>query len=278
MSKRVKKEILPFIVAIVMLFLLVGALVYTILYKPKGNTVKTNENTLTAEDVLVDNKNVTCGNYNIAELSEKAKKVKLSYEILDDYNFGQATVVDSGEGDKVENSKGYALRIKASGLSDKYYIRINNQTINTTNDYYKNDIDNKGYVYDDSYNIETQLLNVKVLINDEECKNVVLREFEITLPRLNPLMVGGLCETDEYKDREICSPYVFDNDSNATKMEKLQKESEKVEKEKKEGKQSEEKIEKNKKWIRIIVVACVLIVITVAGVIVMKGSKKHEKK
>lgn len=278
MSKRVKKEILPFIVAIIMLFLLVGALVYTILYKPKGKDTKINENTLTAEDVLVDNKNTTCGSYDITKLSEDAKQVKLSYEIVDDYNFGPSIVIDAGEGEDMENSYGYALKIKASGLSDKYYLRIDNKTTKQTNDYYKNDIDSRGYVYFDTYNIDLQLLDVKVLINDDECKNIVLREFEITLPRMNPLIIGGLCETDEYKDREVCSPYVFDNESESTKVDKLMTEKEKVEKEKKNKEQAKEKTEKNKKWLRIIIVACVLIVITVAGVIVMKGSKKHEKK
>lgn len=278
MSKRVKKEILPFIVAIIMLFLLIGALIYTILYKPKANNKVVSENTLKTEDILVDNKNTTCGSFDITKLSEDAKKVKLSYEILNDYNFGPAMVIDSGEGDDLQNAKGHALRIKIDGLDDTFYIRVNNKTLNKTNDYYKKDIDYRGYIYDDIYNIETQLLDIKVLINDEECKNIVLREFEVTLPRLNPLLVGGLCETDEYKEKEICAPYIFDNESLETKYDKLEKEKATVEKEKKEKDDSQEKKEKNKKWIRIIVVACVLIVITVAGVIVMKGSKKHEKK
>ena len=95
---------------------------------------------------------------------------------------------------------------------------------------------------------------------------------------MNPLIIGGLCETDEYKNKEVCSPYIFYNDSKSTKYDELKKEYEKVEKEKKNKEQAKEKTEKNKKWLRIIIVACVLIVITVAGVIVMKGSKKHEKK
>ena len=134
MSKRVKKEILPFIVAVVMLILLIGALIYTILYKPKTNNVTKSENTLTAEEVLVNNTSNTCGNYNIANLSEEAKKVKLSYEIIDDYSYGTVTIVDSGNGDDLQNAKGYALRIKVTDLTNDMYIRINNKTTNTTND------------------------------------------------------------------------------------------------------------------------------------------------
>ena len=278
MSKRVKKEILPFIVAVVMLILLIGALIYTILYKPKTNNVTKSENTLTAEEVLVNNTSNTCGNYNIANLSEEAKKVKLSYEIIDDYSYGTVTIVDSGNGDDLQNAKGYALRIKVTDLTNDMYIRINNKTTNTTNDYYKADIDNKGFVYDDGYNIELQLLDVKIMIKNEECKNIVLREFETTLPRYNQLAKAGLCTTDEYKDKDVCSTYIFNDDSYETQLDKLNKEKEKVEKETTSKNKKNEETEKNKKWIRIIVVACVLIVITVAGVIVMKGSKKHEKK
>ena len=278
MSKRIKKETLPFIVAIIMLILLICALVYTILYKPKDNKKAQGENTLTVEDIIVDNKSTTCGNYNISDLANQAKKVQLSYEVLDDYNFGPATVVDSGEGDEQQNAKGYALKIKASGLTDDMYIKINNKTLDTTTDYYKADIDKTGYVYNDTYNIDLQLLDVKVLINNDECKNIVLREFEVTLPKLNYLVIGGLCEEDAYKGRDVCKPYIFDNDSSETRIEKLKKEKEVVEKEEKEKKEKEDKQIKNNKWIRIVIIASTLIIIAVASVVVMKGSKKHEKK
>ena len=278
MSKRVKKETLPFIVAILMLFLLIGALVYTILYKPKENVKVINESTLTTEDLVVNNKATACGDYDIAKLSEDAKGIKISYEVLDNISTGAAMVIDAGNTeDEYVNTYGYGLRIKISGLSDNMFIRIKNRTLNTTNDYYKNDIDNRGYIYDDTYNLSLQYLDIKVLINDENCKDIILREFETTLPKFNELLRGGVCTTDEYKDRDICKPYIFNDDSYETQLKNINKEVEKVEKEKKTKEEKKDE-EKGKKWIVIVIVAIIAIVVTVAGVIVMKGSKKHEKK
>ena len=285
MSNKVKKDYLPLGIAILMLILLIGALTYTILYKPNKPINKNEQNTLSAEDVLVNNPTTTCGQYDIPKLTEEAKNVKLVYEVLDDFNTGPAQSVDhdlNGDGvvdeNDITNVYGYALRIKVTGLTDDMYLRVTNKTLNTINDYYKQDIDNKGYVFDEDYNLDLLYLDVKVLINNDECKSIVIREFETVLPRFNELRRAGLCTTDEYKDKDLCAPYIFDNDTYETQITKLEKEKEKVEKEKKEKEDKEAKDKSNKNITLIIVGVVAVIAVVATGVIVMKGSNKHEKK
>ena len=86
-KKPFDKTYISLTFAFIILALLVGALVYTIIQKPKDKPAITDTNTIIIEDLVVNEKSNICSNDEINKLKEGAKKITAMYEEIADYVF-----------------------------------------------------------------------------------------------------------------------------------------------------------------------------------------------
>ena len=274
-NKVLKREVIPLIIAVTILVILVLALVYTIIYKPKNKNVGGIENTLVAEDISVGNANYVCDGKDIEKLKEDASKVVFAYEVLDNYFIGKAENPDAAPDDPnsgIKDVYGVALRVKMYGITDDIVVKVYDDLTKETNEYRKSDMGKNDYAkYEKTENSEQAKLTVRIYVNDDNCSSILLREFEITLPRYNTLSELDTCHEEQNKNRDVCSKFVFNSNSYKEDRELLNKEVKSNDNNKKQGNAKDEK----NNTVVFIIVGIIIVVAVGAGVVVMKGRRKH---
>ena len=270
-KKGLKREFIPLILASTILIVLVGALIYTIASKPASNETKKLENTLITDEISVGNANYVCEGKDINKIKDEASKIYVTYEDLDNYYLGKESNPDVFDAE-LEDVYGDALRVKFFGITENLYLKIvdENEIDHTNFELYKEDVTKDGFAkYEKVYLSEQSTVNVKVYVDDDKCKNILLREFNITLPRMNTLYKNELCEEKANKDKDVCKKYVFNDNSYEEDVKELTKDSKNKSEDNKDSKE-------DKKVSPIIYVIVVIMVIGLVGVVFMKGRKKHE--
>ena len=134
-TKLFRREYIPLVIAFLVLVLLIVALVFTIMNKPKQEEPKKRtENTLRTEEISVGDLSDECEGYDITKLSEEAKNVSLVYEVIDDYYRGQMYCLSkdvNGDGivtlDDLCDDIGYALKMKINGLTHNLKVIVTNE-------------------------------------------------------------------------------------------------------------------------------------------------------
>ena len=272
-KKSIKREMIPLIIAVTILLVLVIALIYTIFNKPKDNQTKNNENSLVVEEVSIGNANYVCEGKDINKLKEDASKVYVTYEELDHYYLGKDENPDVvSDNDTMEEVYGDALRVKVFGITDGIFVKIKdeNEEEKQNVELYKEDVTKDSFAkYEKTFLSSQSKINVRIYVDDENCKNILLREFNITLPRYNPLSTNELCELESNKGIDACKKYVFNDNDYDDDLKEITKERKEYPNSTKEEKKDSNK--SNGIWF----VIGGIIVIGIVGVIYMKGMKKN---
>ncbi|MCR4580902.1 MAG: hypothetical protein K5666_00075 [Bacilli bacterium] len=274
-NKKTTKEFIPLVIASTILLLLIVALVYTIVYKPKISIKGNIENSLKTDELAIGNVTYVCEGKDVNKLKEEANNIVVAYEELDNYFLGKVENMDADPDDPdggLKDAYGLALRTKFYGITDDIYIKVNNITLDEQVTLKKSDVTKDGYAkYDKINNLQQNKVNVKVYINDDNCSNVLLREFEVTLPRYNTLIDLPVCAKDEYKNTETCNKFVFNSNSYKEDLEISKKEVSKVEK------KNESNKDKKNSSVGYIIAIAVIVIVVVISVMLLKGRMKHEK-
>lgn len=285
-KKIFRREYIPLVIAGLVLVLLIVALVFTILNKPKKEETKKVE----PPAAVVDEKSIpanSCSGETYDELLEKVNAISAEYSINDHYDFGCAfssldelpeDFTSYENMDCEEHSIGYALDVYLRNIPENVYVVVTNDQDKEVA-YYSNDDGNQSSVVWSQP--ETTFLRVytfKVYSKIDDCNNKLVREFEMTLPRWNETSKTDLCLQDEYKDTEVCERFIMEPYDINKDMNRSKKVIAKVEKQREEEKKEKESEEKSKKTIIICVIAIVVVVVVGIVFVLMKGRKKNEKK
>lgn len=284
-NQILKREYIPLVIAGLVLVLLIVALVFTIINKPKKveSPITYKSETPTIDEKVVPSN--TCSGEEYDKLKEEVKNIEARYVVNDHYDFGCAfSTLDELPDDpnaetcsEDEHSYGYALDVYLSNIPEKARVVVTNDQDDSIY-VYENNNGEDSYVWSQPETTFLRVYNFKVYSNAESCNDKLLREFNITLPRWNEVSKTDLCITDEYKDTDVCQRFVFDKYDLNKDYEKSKKIIEKVEKKKQEDKKEKEEEKKS----NVIIIICVIAIIVVLGVgivfVLMKGRKKHEKK
>ncbi len=279
-----KREYIPVIIAVLILGLLIAALVYTIMYKPKDKEKYYEENSLKTEEIVVDIDNTICNEEISKQVAQDAANVKVRYEQINDYYFGKTDELETdlnGDGELGEiDSYGYALKVIIEGVTENVYVKLENDLDYNVQTFHASDIKDGVISFDQTENAYVRTYNLKVYSANQECGEVLFREFTFKLPRLNDLRNLRMCE--EFPDMETCTPFVFEEDEyklhEAFKKEVDKRTNEKEAERIKEGeKKAQEtivdKVVNNKVYL-IIGIAVVVVIVVGVVVIVIKRRKK----
>ena len=276
-----KREYIPVIIAILILGLLITALVYTIMYKPKDKEKYYEENSLPVDEVIVDVSNTICNKDIHEAIVKDASNLKVKYEVIPDYYFGKAMELETdlnGDGELTEtDTYGPALKVVFEGLTDNIFVKLEND-LDYEQKTIKNSDANEGtYSFDQTENAYVRTYNVKVFSARSECGEVLYREFTFRLPRLNELRDLTMCE--KFPDMDTCKSFVFVESEYELFKEYKNEVDTRLREEKEQKKKEEEKqdssinnILKNK--VVIIVAAVVLVVIVGCVVVIVMKRRK----
>ena len=279
-KKPFDKTYIPLTFAFIILALLVGALVYTIIQKPKDKPVMNETNTLQIEEVVVDNKNSTiCTNDEIKRLTEEAKKITAKYEEIDDFYYGEGVDLNSEDGHAVP-IYGYALRMTLENISDDFSVIINNSVDDKQMVYTSFE---NGYIqWDEGDTFFIRTYFVDIYSNTDSCNGVKIRSFDFAVPKWNEISKFDICRLDNWKDKEICKHFTYDERSLAEKQsdthDEAIKEGKKLYKEKEQENENVIiKTLKNRTFIIIAIIVGIIVVGVIIVLLVMKGRKNNEK-
>ena len=277
-SNIFKREYIPVVIAILILGLLITALVYTIMYKPKDKDAFNEENSVSIEEIIVDVGHTTCNDEIHNNIVKDASNLNIKYEIIKNYPNGKEIELEydtNGDGVLGEiDSYIPALKIIIEGITDNIYVKLTND-IDTDEATYKKENTNNGVV--DFVQIDNAFIrtyDVKVYSANEECGDLLYREFTFILPRVNELIKMPMCES--YPDMDSCKLFIYD-ESSTSMIKQYNKEKEEKLKEIEENKNKEEKksiidcIKDNKVYI---IAGGLLIVLVVVGIVVIVKKRR----
>lgn len=277
-KKPFDKTYIPLTFAIILLVLLLGALVYVILTKPKDKPVINDTNTLQVEDVVIDNKNTVCSNDELKALTEEAKKITAKYEEIDDFYFGEGYDLNSETEEKTK-IYGYALRMTLEHISPNLQLVVSNDLNDKQLTYYE--LENDYVQWDEGDTFDLRQYYVDVYANTETCKGVKVRSFDFVIPKWNEISKLDICKLDNWKEKEICKHFTYDERTLAEKLndsnQEAVKEGKKIQQENKKNENIITKVINNKTIIIIAVVVGIIGVVILITILVMKGRKKDEK-
>ena len=288
-KKIFRREYIPLVIAFLVLVLLIVALVFTIINKPKKDEKKDDKlYVVNVQDKTIPEN--TCSGEDYLALVEKANNIMATYEVNDKYYYwcgleadGEQEEIDIPEDVDEEScpenyrSYGYALDVHLSDIPDNVRVEATNDQDNTIMTFYKDDVSD-AYTWSEVNNNYLRVYTFKVYSTLESCNNVLIREFQMTLPRWNENAKNLLCYSDLYKDKEMCKPFIFDKFDMNKDRELLDKTIKEVEKKREEEQKQQENESKANKIIIVSVVAIAIVAVVGVVFVVMKGRKKNEKK
>lgn len=284
-KKKFRREYIPLVIAGLVLVLLIVALVFTILNKPKKAEKKKEEPQVNRVEEKAVPAN-SCSGEAYDELFSKASEITAEYAVNDQYDFGCAfstldELPENFDPDNMEcenHSIGYALDIYLRNIPENVVVQVSNDQDNEVLYYTNDDGSQSSVVWSQPETTFLRVYTFKVFSKLDDCNNKVIREFEMTLPRWNETSKTDLCLQDEYKDTEVCERFIMEPYDINKDMNRSKKVIAKVEKQREEEKKEKENEEKSKKTIIICVAAIVVVLIVGIVFVLMKGRKKNEKK
>ena len=286
-KKIFRREYIPLVIAFLVLVLLIVALVFTIINKPKKEDKSKQYESQTASVAEKSVPTNTCSGDEYTELLEKVNNITAEYQVNDHYDFGCAfSTLDelpedftSYENMECENhSIGYALDVYLRNIPEHVYIQVTNDQDKEVTVIENSDGTQESVVWSQPETTFLRVYNFKVYSQLDDCKSKLIREFEITLPRWNETSKTDLCLQEEYKNTEVCERFIMEPYDLNKDLEKSKKVITKVEKKREEEKKEKENEEKTNRTIIICIVAIVVVLVVGIVFVLMKGRKKHEKK
>ena len=281
-KKPFDKTYIPLTIAIILLVLFVGGLIFTIVLRPKDKPTALDTNTLQIEDVKVDNTNTVCSNDEIKKLTDDSKKIVPYYNELSDHLFGVIENENNADDDgnaPLEEVRGYALEVVLTGGNPNLYAMVyNDRDDDISFKDFKNDTET--WVVEDTRRIRKY--TIRVFANTESCKDVLVREFEFSIPKWNETAKMAICKDPIIADEDICQHFTFENrnmrDTFSHFNEVYEKKIKEQEKQIEENKKKKGVMDYIKQYMVWIIVAALVLVAIVVGVIIyiMKGRNKNE--
>ncbi len=202
--KPFKREYIPIILAILILFLLIGALIYLIGHDFKFEEENVNPGQHEQEEVLIDNSNSKCSKDELNELYKIAENIKVETEMreIEDPD----NMVLNQETDEFEHAISIVPVMKFTNLNSKVYIYMSND-YNDKNQEVKADTDKTEINGIQSDKIVEYTIEVRS--NDYSCKGETIRKFTVKTPIYNSFSELDICE--DYPEYPYCQKYLAEN-------------------------------------------------------------------
>lgn len=202
--KPFKREYIPIILAVLILFLLIGALIYLIGHDFKFEEEKANPGQHEQEEVLIDNSNSKCSKEQLDELYKIAENIKVETEMREIED--KDNMVLNQETDKLEPAISIVPILKFTNLNSKVYIFMSNNYNEKTQELKLES--NKGEINGiQSDRIVEYTLEVRA--NDYDCKGETIRKFTVTTPIFNSFSELDICV--DYPDYKYCQKYLAED-------------------------------------------------------------------
>ncbi|MDE6292149.1 MAG: hypothetical protein K2L98_00550 [Bacilli bacterium] len=202
--KPFKREYIPIILAVLILFLLVGALIYLIGHDFKFEEETVDPNQHEQQEVLIDNSNSRCSKDQLNELYKIAENIKVNTEMIEIED--TENMVFDQENDVFIPGISVVPVIKFDNLDPKVYIFMSNDYNSKTEEIKseKKNVEMNGIHADKivEYTIE-------VRANDYDCKGDAVRKFTVKTPIYNSFSEMDVCV--DYPDYEYCKEYIAED-------------------------------------------------------------------
>lgn len=277
-KKPFKREYIPIILAVLILFVLIAALIYLIGHDFKFDEEKVNENQAVQEEILIDNSNSKCSKEELNELYKLAEKITTNTEMVE--IFYETTMND--ETGEPEDIYTWVAQFKLDDMDKKLYAYVTNDYNDEKKEYRseKNVVQFNGVP---SFDIVTY--TVEIRSDEYGCKGEVIRKFTLKTKIFNNFYSMNSCT--EYPDFKYCQKFLDEDlptfDIFKSELEKYKKTTKKVEtttSSTKTNKNDEKQENKEKsgyrKYIIIAIVAILAGVVIIVSVILVK--KRRSKK
>ena len=227
--KPFKREYIPVIIAGVILLALLVALIWVILWRFNKSEIKADENPADIQEVLVDSANYATNSSEFESMVEKAKNIKVTYTMKDDFLKGYEYPEDWGEGEgedpnaPVPHTEEFAVydryyEVTISGVDAENIYIVANDTAGAFKDHvsYADPADGI-LVYRVLYVINVNEITLEFREAKGSDEGILLRKIKFKTPRYNYYYETEFCKT--YPDNKYCSETTYEKIS-ATKFEK----------------------------------------------------------
>lgn len=206
------RDYVPVFIGIIIFCVLGCALFVVIKYQNPTKPLEVQDEGVNAKfkEKKVDISSSTCPKVDLADLKEEADNIELTYA-FHEVKTGEMVEYDSSlEQDLVEETQ-LIPNIYIANLNDKFYITL--ETSQYDDSYKKftmNDVGDDGFaIYAGLYSEKSLIYTVKVYINIENCKDVLIRKFTIQLPVYNKYQNQAKCSY--YPDFKYCAEYLMED-------------------------------------------------------------------
>lgn len=202
--KPFKREYIPVILAIILLLVLVGALIYLIGHDFKFEEERVDSNQHEQEEVLIDNSNSKCSKDELNELYKIAENIKVNTEMVERED--NENMVFDQENEVYIPGTSVIPVIKFSNLDSKIYLFMSNDYDSKTEDIYS---ESKDAEVDGVYSDKIVEYTIEVRANDYDCKGETIRKFTIKTPIYNSFSQLDICES--YPEYGYCQEYITED-------------------------------------------------------------------
>lgn len=202
--KPFKREYIPIVLAILILFLLIGTLIYLIGHDFKFDEEVVNPNQHEQEEVIIDNNNSKCSKEQLNELYKIAENIKVDTEMVERED-KENLVYDQQKEEYIPGLSVIPI-IKFANLDPKVHIYMSNNFNSKTEDV---KTENKNIEIDGVTSDKIVKYTVEVRANDYDCKGEIVRKFIVKTPIYNSFSEMDVCA--DYPNYEYCQEYITED-------------------------------------------------------------------
>ncbi len=197
--KPFKREYIPIILAVILLFVLIGGLIYIIGHDFKFDEEVVNPNDAVQEEILIDNSNSKCSKEELNELYKLAEKITTDTEMAEEF-YEKSTNDETGEEEDIYT---WIANFKLENVDNELYAYVTNDYNDEQKEYKpeKNTIQFKGVA---SFDIVTY--TVEIRSNEYGCKGETIRKFTLKTKIYNNFSDMNNCLT--YPDFKYCQKFL----------------------------------------------------------------------
>ena len=207
-KKQFKVEYVPVVISFLVLLLLIGILVFIILYNKNKYDVDVPGEEYITNEMLVDTSDSLCNTKRVNELHKKANKISISYKD-EKVIIGQAQSQDTLE---MVDTYGYVFNVEFKNVPEDMYLVIKSDNINFKDDKTTlkgEDAKDGVLTYQTKYTELIVEYTVSIYSSKYDCQDELFRKFTFTTPIYNRYHNMYICEA--YPDFELCQKFITEN-------------------------------------------------------------------
>lgn len=207
-KKQLKVEYIPVIISFMILLLLIGILIFAVLYNKSKFVINVPGEDYITNEILVDTSKSLCNQKKIKELYNKANKIKLSYQD-EKVVVGQAQNQDTLD---IVDTYGYVFNVEFKNVPEDMYMIIESDNINFKDDkvILKGEDAKKGILkYQTKYTELVVEYTVSIYSSKYDCVDELFRKFTFITPIYNRYHDMYIC--DAYPEFELCEKFIVEN-------------------------------------------------------------------